>query len=96
MAGAVATSIFAINNSNMKAGLFIDGTYFYQDGFIDLFGSLHEVNFAFDNSIFPLLVFGNNEQNQIVGITYDTSSLKEVGFVATLPIANRLDNDNDH
>lgn len=88
MAGAIATSLTAINNSEMKAGIFVDGTYFYEDGFIDLFGYLHEVNFPFDNSIFPLLVVGNNEQNQIVGITYDTSSLKEVGFVATLPIAN--------
>ena len=76
----IATSITAINNSEMKAGIFVDGTYFYQDGFIDLFGYFHEVNFPFDTFIFPLLVLGNNEQNQIVGITYDTSSLKEVGF----------------
>src|SRR5258706_499921 len=94
MAGAIATAITAINDSEMKGGLFVDGTYFYEDGFIDLFGYLHEVNFNFDNSIFPLLVLGNNGQNQIVGITYDTSSLKEVGFVATLPIANRPGSDH--
>jgi len=94
MAGAIATAIATINNSEMKGGIFVDGTYFYQDGFIDFFGYLHEVNFLFDSSIFPLLVEGNNQQNQIVGITYDTSSLKEVGFVATLPIANRRDSDH--
>jgi probable HAF family extracellular repeat protein len=90
MAGALATEITAINNSGMKGGIFVDATYGYGDGFIDLFGYQHEVNNipgSFDQGIiFYLFVFGNNDLNQIVGVTGDPNSFKVVGYVATLPL----------
>jgi uncharacterized membrane protein len=86
MAGAIATQINALNNSGMKAGIFTDATYGYSNGFIDMFGYLHEVNYLQGELVFPLYVYGNNDLNQIVGTTYDPNSFKAVGYVATLPL----------
>jgi hypothetical protein len=97
MDGAIQTVINTLNNVRTLGGVFIDGTYFYQNGFFNLSGSNHELLAGYDRLVeFPLYVQGNNDLNRVVGATFDPNSLKYVGFVLELPIANRGDNDDSH
>ena len=69
MAGAAATTLSSINNGGMKTGVFIDGNYLYEGGFVNFLATNTRSTGRLAGFTLLSDVNGNNDLNQIVGST---------------------------